>query len=191
MKWRHCRTVTAFRNEQERLRCPAHPRGQNHRRNTVTRWCPFCRRSQKNKMGQPTFTWQTVEFSYSNPIGTPRNFRITDAFGIVCDEGAVVRNDPPPANAIGSNSWSARCSQTFSMRAACWVISDNASEVRKVCPPPSPSDPSIAIIGNEGARVCALPLCQSSGRSPCGAIFTSFGSKRPSTSTRSACAAIT
>ena len=38
-----------------------------------------------------------------------------------------------------------------------------------------------------GERIAALPVViQSSGRSPCGAIFTSFGSNRPSTSTKSA-----
>ena len=37
---------------------------------------------------------------------------MTSALVVVCREGLVVRNEPPPASAIGIRSWSARCSPT-------------------------------------------------------------------------------
>ncbi len=45
-------------------------------------------------------------------MGTGKNRRIISAFVVVCSEGLVVRKEPPPANAMGSNNWSARCSST-------------------------------------------------------------------------------
>ena len=45
-------------------------------------------------------------------MGTGKNRRIISAFVVVCSEGLVVRKEPPPANAMGSNNWSAKCSST-------------------------------------------------------------------------------
>src|SRR5260221_3890997 len=88
----------------------------------------------------PTLTRQASSPSCSWRMGTGRNLWITSAFVVVCSEGLVVRKEPPLASIIGISSWSARCASTGTFV--------SASEVRRICPPLSPSEPSIVIIAS-------------------------------------------
>ena len=49
-------------------------------------------------------TFQTNSLSCCIAIRTGRNRWITSALVLVCSEGLVVRNEPLPAKAIGSNN---------------------------------------------------------------------------------------
>jgi len=49
---------------------------------------------------------------FSIATWTPTNILTTSAFVFVCSLGAIVRNDPSPANANGMSNWSARCTPT-------------------------------------------------------------------------------